>query len=125
MGLLPYSILLAKVLWIAAVAAQIFSSRVHSAAGLSISSIREISPVWLIPMVATLSGFRGRGFGFPGLSKMLLFSALLCWSAFMPLILWRIVFVRPVTRRRPCPASLLWFQRLRSSPSDCTVFMAV
>ncbi len=30
MGLLPYSILLAKVLWIAAVAAQI-SSRVHSA----------------------------------------------------------------------------------------------
>ena len=27
-----------------------------------------------------LSGFRGRGFGVSGLSKMLLFSALLCWA---------------------------------------------
>ncbi len=108
---------------IAAVAAQIFSSRVHSAAGLSISSIRMKSARYGLYRWGNASGFRA-DLGFPGLSKMLLFSALLCWALFMPLILWRIVFVRPVTPQKAMPGlGLLWFQRL-SSPSDCTVFMA-
>lgn len=47
--------------------------------------------------------FAGVDLGFPGLSKMLLFSALLCWALFMPLILWRIVFVRPVTPQKAMP----------------------
>lgn len=64
----------------------------------------EISPVWLIPMVGNASpAFAGVDLGFPGLSKMLLFSALLCWALFMPLILWRIVFVRPVTPQKAMP----------------------
>lgn len=92
MGLLPYSILLAKVLWIAAVAAQIFFLTCTFRRWLIDQlDTHEISPVWLIPMVGNASpAFAGVDLGFPGLSKMLLFSALLCWALFMPLILWRI-----------------------------------
>lgn len=127
MGLLPYSILLAKVLWIAAVAAQIFSSRVHSAAGLSISSIRMKSARyglylwWATPLRlsrAWIWGFRASVrcccFQLCSAGRFLcrLSSGVSCLFVLLP-------------RRRPCPAWLLWFQRLRSSPSDCTVFMAV
>lgn len=127
MGLLPYSIQLAKVLWIAAVTAQIFFLTCTFRRWLiDLLDTHEISPVWLIPMVGNASpAFAGVDLGFPGLSKMLLFSALLCWALFMPLILWRIVFVRPVTPQKLCLAWLLWFQRLRSSLSDFTAFMAV
>ncbi|HBR6981116.1 TPA: PTS transporter subunit EIIC [Klebsiella pneumoniae] len=105
MGLLPYSILLAKVLWIAAVAAQIFFLTCTFRRWLIDQlDTHEISPVWLIPMVGNASpAFAGVDLGFPGLSKMLLFSALLCWALFMPLILWRIVFVRPVTPQKAMP----------------------
>lgn len=105
MGLLPYSIQLAKVLWIAAVTAQIFFLTCTFRRWLiDLLDTHEISPVWLIPMVGNASpAFAGVDLGFPGLSKMLLFSALLCWALFMPLILWRIVFVRPVTPPKAMP----------------------
>ena len=125
MGLLPYSILLAKVLWIAAVAAQIFLTCTFRRWLIDQLDTHEISPVWLIPMVGNASpAFAGVDLGFPGLSKMLLFSALLCWALLCRLssgVSCLFVLLPAEGHARP----LLWFQRLRSSPSDCTVFMAV
>ena|GEM_PF-5698742 len=86
MGLLPYSILLAKVLWIAAVGSQIFFLTCTFCRWLIDQlDTHEISPVWLISMVGNASpAFTGVDLGFPGLSKMLLFSALLCWALKRP-----------------------------------------
>lgn len=105
MGLLPYSLLLAKALWIIAVCAQIFFLIcIFRRWVIDKLEAHEISPVWLIPMVGNASpAFAGAELGFPGLSKMLLFSAILCWALFMPLILWRILFVRPVTSVNAMP----------------------
>lgn len=105
MGLLPYSIALAKALWIIGVTAQIFFlTCTFRRWVIDQLETHEISPVWLIPMVGNASpAFAGVDLGFPGLSKMLLFSAILCWALFMPLILWRIVFVRPVTPLKAMP----------------------
>lgn len=105
LGLLPYSIALAKALWIIGVTAQIFFlTCTFRRWVIDQLETHEISPVWLIPMVGNASpAFAGVDLGFPGLSKMLLFSAILCWALFMPLILWRIVFVRPVTPLKAMP----------------------
>lgn len=105
MGLLPYNIVLAKWLWVTAVGAQIlFLICTFRRWVIDKLDAHEISPVWLIPMVGNASpAFAGVSLGFPGLSKMLLFSAILCWALFMPLILWRIVFVRPSTPARAMP----------------------
>lgn len=105
MGLLPYSIVLAKMLWITGVIAQIyFLTCTFRRWIIDKFETHEISPVWLIPMVGNASpAFAGVDLGFPGLSKMLLFSAILCWALFMPLILWRIIFVCPVTPLKAMP----------------------
>ncbi|EIY6649013.1 C4-dicarboxylate transporter [Salmonella enterica] len=105
MGLLPYSFMLARVLWVIAVCAQIlFLLCTFRRWVIDELEAHEISPVWLIPMVGNASpAFAGISLGFPGLSKMLLFSAILCWALFMPLILWRIVFVRPTTTQKAMP----------------------
>lgn len=105
MGLLPYSFMLARVLWVIAVCAQIlFLLCTFRRWVIDELEAYEISPVWLIPMVGNASpAFAGISLGFPGLSKMLLFSAILCWALFMPLILWRIVFVRPTTTQKAMP----------------------
>lgn len=105
MGLMPYSILLAQILWIVAACAQIFFlTCTFRRWMIDELEAHEISPVWLIPMVGNASpAFAGSALGFPGLSKMLLFSAILCWALFMPLILWRIIFVRPSTPTKAMP----------------------
>lgn len=105
MGLFPYSKQLAGALWLIAVCTQLmFLICAFRRWIIDEFASHEISPVWLIPMVGNASpAFAGIELGFPGLSKMLLFSALLCWALFMPLILWRIVFVRPSTTQQAMP----------------------
>lgn len=110
MGLLPYSILLAKVLWIAAVAAQIFLTCTFRRWLIDQLDTHEISPVWLIPMVGNASpAFAGVDLGFPGLSKMLLFSALLCWALLCRLSSGVSCLFVLLPRRRPCPARYYGF----------------
>lgn len=98
-GVMPYSLKAACLLWIAAMCAQLFFLVCTFRRWvIDELEVHEISPVWLIPMVGNASpSFAGLALGFPGISKMMLFSAILCWALFMPLILWRIVFVRPST----------------------------
>lgn len=104
-GLLPYSITLARLLWVTAVCAQLlFLLSTFRRWVIDPLEAHEINPAWLIPMVGNASpAFAGVELGYPGLSKMLLFSAILCWALFMPLILWRIVFVRPATPQKAMP----------------------
>ncbi|WP_242460015.1 C4-dicarboxylate transporter [Pantoea agglomerans] len=98
-ALVPYSIKVASLFWIASICAQLFFLVCTFRRWvIDELEVHEIGPVWLIPMVGNASpSFAGLLLGFPGISKMMLFSAILCWALFMPLILWRIVFVRPNT----------------------------
>lgn len=105
MALLPYSFMAAKLLWIASLCAQlIFLVSTFRRWLIDELEAHEISPVWLIPMVGNASpAFTGGVLGFYALSKMMLFSAILCWTIFMPLIIWRIVFITPQTTKKAMP----------------------
>jgi tellurite resistance protein len=96
-ALLPYSDTAAAYLWILAVSAQIvFLGFMLRHWFLEEVSHSELSPAWLIPMVGNASpSFAGVTLGYEALCKILLTSALLCWAMFLPLILYRIIFVSP------------------------------
>lgn len=96
-ALLPYSNIAATCLWILAVCAQIvFLGFMLRHWFLEEVSHNELSPAWLIPMVGNASpSFAGVTLGYAAFCKILLTSALLCWAMFLPLILYRIIFVSP------------------------------
>ncbi|VVO54316.1 Tellurite resistance protein TehA [Pseudomonas fluorescens] len=105
LGLIPYSRHAAEVLWTAGVSAQLiflifmirhwFVEKVDHA---------ELSPAWLIPMVGNASpSFAGVSLGYGPVCEILLVTSIFCWAAFIPLILYRIIFVNPKTPERAMP----------------------
>ncbi|WP_147481034.1 SLAC1 family transporter [Pseudomonas caricapapayae] len=105
LGLLTYNRYAAEALWGLGVSAQLiflvfmirhwFIEKVdHS----------ELSPAWLIPMVGNASpSFAGVSLGYGPVCKVLLATSIFCWAAFMPLILYRIIFVNPKIPDRSMP----------------------
>lgn len=96
-GVLPYSKILASIIWLPTVLFQII---------LIITALRrwliepvqitQITPVWLIPMVGNASPcFAGVALGYGSLSFALLMSALVCWILFTPLIIGRLILHKP------------------------------
>lgn len=96
-ALLPYSHIAAACLWTVAVCAQVvFLGFMLRHWFLEEVSHNELSPAWLIPMVGNASpSFAGVTLGYAPFCKILLTSAVLCWAVFLPLILYRIIFVSP------------------------------
>lgn len=106
LGLLPYSRHAAEVLWMAGVSAQliflVFMIRHWFVEKVDHS---ELSPAWLIPMVGNASpSFAGVSLGYGPVCEILLVTSIFCWAAFIPLILYRIIFVNPKTQKRAMPS---------------------
>jgi tellurite resistance protein len=102
---LPYSPLLAKCIWWPTTAAQLivlvasmrrWMTKTHH--------VSEAGPTWLIPMVGNASpAFAGVTLGYENLSRAMLISAIACWFAFQPIILFRMIFSEPRIAVRALP----------------------
>lgn len=105
LGVLPYSRQAAELLWLAGVTAQvIFLVLMIRHWFLETVNHSELSPAWLIPMVGNASpSFAGVSLGYGPACKILLATAFLCWAIFLPLILYRIIFVNPKTPEKSMP----------------------
>ncbi|MGY4526826.1 SLAC1 family transporter [Pseudomonas sp. TE21394] len=67
--------------------------------------ISDLSPTWLIPLVGNASpSFTGVSFGYGAVCQVLLVTALVTWAIFLPLLIYKSIFVRDGHKPQPKPS---------------------
>ncbi|MGV1822457.1 C4-dicarboxylate transporter [Agrobacterium tumefaciens] len=104
-AVLPYSTTLAKFIWWPTTSAQLVLLVASMRRWMTTTHpVTEANPTWLIPMVGNASpAFAGVALGYEDLSRAMLMSAIACWIAFQPIILFRLCFAEPRIAVRALP----------------------
>jgi tellurite resistance protein len=120
---LPYSTALAKFIWWPTTTAQLVLLVASMRRWMTTTHhVSEAGPTWLIPMVGNASpAFAGVALGYEDLSRAMLISAIACWFAFQPIILFRLCFAEPRIAVRALPGLKI----LVSAPAVIAIALSI
>lgn len=122
-AVLPYSTTLAKFIWWPTTTAQLVLLVASMRRWMTTTHhVSEAGPTWLIPMVGNASpAFAGVALGYEDLSRAMLISAIACWFAFQPIILFRLCFAEPRIAVRALPGLKI----LVSAPAVIAIALSI